>query len=125
MPQKFPRSDFCFFCFGVEQATGIAQVLCILVELARPPQLLGVLPLLHQALLETSKLSYISASINLRKLRAKLAGRVALVIPVSPQGSSENEDEQVPESIETIVQDLLDCLQDKVRNSIINKQNHS
>ncbi|EFP90431.2 uncharacterized protein PGTG_16018 [Puccinia graminis f. sp. tritici CRL 75-36-700-3] len=94
-------------------ATGIAQVLCILVELARPPQLLGVLPLLHQALLETSKLPYISASINLRKLRAKLAGRVALVIPVSPQGSSDNEDEQVPESIEIIVQDLLDCLQDK------------
>ncbi|KAA1133836.1 hypothetical protein PGTUg99_023888 [Puccinia graminis f. sp. tritici] len=94
-------------------ATGIAQVLCILVELARPPQLLGVLPLLHQALLETSKLPYISASINLRKLRAKLAGRVALVIPVSPQGSSDNEDEQVPESVEMIVQDLLDCLQDK------------
>ncbi|PLW44532.1 hypothetical protein PCANC_08102 [Puccinia coronata f. sp. avenae] len=94
-------------------ATGIAQVLCILVELARPPQLVGVLPLLHQALLETSRLPYMSASINLRKLRAKLAGRVALVTPVNSEGSPDGKDEQVPESIETIVQDLLDCLQDK------------
>ena len=94
-------------------ATGISQVLCILVELARPPQLLGVLPLLHQALLETNRLPYISASISLRKLRAKLAGRVALATPIVSKGSSIDEYEQVPESIETIVQDLLDCLQDK------------
>jgi len=94
-------------------ATGIAQVLCIILELARPAQLQSVLPLLHQALLETSRLPYISASISLRKLRAKLAGRVALITPVHSECSTAGEDEQVPESIESIVQDLLDCLQDK------------
>ncbi|POW16356.1 hypothetical protein PSTT_01484 [Puccinia striiformis] len=94
-------------------ATGIAQVLCILLELARPLQMLDALPLLHQALLETSRLPYISASIGLRKLRAKLAGRVALVTPMNSEDSSASEDELVPESIEMIVQDLLECLQDK------------
>lgn len=94
-------------------ATGTAQVLCIITELARPAQLRSVLPLLHQALLEIGRLPYISASINLRKLRAKLAGRVALITPVHSECSTAGGDEQVPESIESIVQNLLDCLQDK------------
>ncbi|KAI9620590.1 hypothetical protein KEM48_008127 [Puccinia striiformis f. sp. tritici PST-130] len=50
---------------------------------------------------------------GLRKLRAKLAGRVALVTPMNSEDSSASEDELVPESIEMIVQDLLECLQDK------------
>lgn len=93
--------------------TGILQVLCLLVKLARPAQLLSVLPSINQAILATSSLPYISSSINLRKLRTKLFGRVALIIPLNSVDSSARGDVQVPESIETAVSELLGCLQDK------------
>lgn len=94
------------------QVTGILQTLCYLTKLARPSQLQTAIPQLYRTLAIIDSLSSTSRNITVRKLRTKLAGRIAL-LHLSPTHTSSKGD-SVSEEVEVIIQELLGVLEDKV-----------
>lgn len=96
------------------QVTGIVQCLCEIVKLGRPPQLLPVAPRLYHFLSLIDVQLAGPQSIAVRKFGVKLAGRTALLMLSKNEGSSKTTEDEVPEEVEVIVQDLLDALQNKV-----------
>ncbi|MBW0479625.1 hypothetical protein O181_019340 [Austropuccinia psidii MF-1] len=99
--------------YDIFLATGILEVLCILVKLAQSTQIISMLHSFHEILSLIDRLPYITRSINLRKLRTKLAGRIALMSPLIALELSLNNNEKDLPGIEATIDDLLQCLQDK------------
>ncbi|KAG0149301.1 hypothetical protein CROQUDRAFT_89389 [Cronartium quercuum f. sp. fusiforme G11] len=93
------------------EVTGILQTLCYLTKLARPSQLQTVIPQLYRTLAIIDSLASTSQNITVRKLRVKLAGRIALLCLSAAHISLIGDG--VSEEVEVIIQELLSSLQDK------------
>ncbi|KAH9807429.1 armadillo-type protein [Melampsora americana] len=101
-----PRCD-------VFEVTGIIQALCSITKLALPSQLQTAIPQLYRAMAIVDSLSSAAMTITVRKLRTKLAGRVAILCLSASQASSGKDNYESMEEVEDIIQQLLTALEDK------------
>lgn len=91
------------------------QNLYYITKLARPTQLRTAIPGMYRTLAIVDSLSSTYRNITARKLRTKIAGRIALLC-LSSEGhnSTAQENFDVPEEVEVVIQELLSSLEDKV-----------